>query len=103
MNQHHQSQTQHTQTTTASDSADSGKPGLMSQMLPWIAGVGFAVGNTVASTSCTVPQQGKCSGCGGCAVALGALVVWALKNQSKGKEFYLDEKGQDEFDRQANQ
>jgi uncharacterized Tic20 family protein len=76
---------------------------VISQYLPWFAGIGFAIGNTVASTSCTVPQQGKCTGCGGCAVALGALVVWALRNQSKGKEFYLDEQGQEAFDQQIVQ
>jgi len=56
----------------------------------------------VASTSCTVPQQGKCAGCGGCVIALGALVIWALRNQSKAKEFYLDEQGQAEYDRQES-
>lgn len=92
--------TNQSQYTSTLNSEATDKHSLITQSLPWLAGIGFAVGNTVASTSCTVPQQGKCTGCGGCAIALGALVVWALRNQSKGKEFYLDEQGQAEFDQQ---
>ena len=90
------------QASSAPSTETTAKPGLVSQLTPWLAGAGFAIGNTVASTSCTVPQQGKCAGCGGCVIALGALVTWALRNQSKGKEFYLDEQGQAEYDRQES-
>ncbi|HFD12418.1 MAG TPA: hypothetical protein ENJ32_08120 [Crenotrichaceae bacterium] len=91
---------QQTPTSIAAEAKD--KATLINQLMPWLAGAGFAIGNSVASTSCTVPQQGKCAGCGGCVIALGALVSWALRNQSKGKEFYLNEQGQAEFDRQES-
>ncbi|MEE9346338.1 MAG: hypothetical protein V3U88_12100 [Methylococcales bacterium] len=99
---HHKNKPHRNHCTSTAKTEPNEKDSLITQFLPWLAGIGFAVGNTVASTSCTVPQTGKCTGCGGCAVALGALVVWALRNQSNGKEFYLDEQGQDEFDSQAN-
>ncbi len=98
MNQQNYNNSNNLSSTIKTSTAE--KHSLISQFTPWLAGAGFAIGNTVASTSCTVPLQGKCTGCGGCAIALGALVVWALRNQSKGKEFYLDEQGQAEFDQQ---
>ncbi len=57
--------------------------------LPWLAGVGIATGQIMASTQCTVPQQGSCSGCGSCVVAVGSLVTWSVFKNKQKKEFYI--------------
>ena len=55
---------------------------------PWLAGAGIAAGHVAVSTNCTVPQQGRCSSCGSCIVAVGSLVAWALIKNRQGGEFY---------------
>lgn len=65
-------------------------PSLLAQAGPWMAGVGFMLGHVVTASNCTIPQQGRCSTCGGCVVALGSLVAWAtIKKRRDGDEFYL--------------
>lgn len=61
------------------------------KLLPWMAGAGFAVGQIIISTNCTVPQQGRCSSCGGCVVAVAAIVGWALHKKKHGNGFYDDD------------
>lgn len=46
--------------------------------LPWLAGAGFALSHIALTSNCTVPKQGRCSTCGSCVVALGAIVAWAM-------------------------
>ena len=63
---------------------------LIAKAGPWLAGVGFMLGHVATASNCTIPQQGRCSTCGGCVVALGSLVAWAtLKKHRDGDEFYL--------------
>lgn len=50
--------------------------------MPWLIGGGMALAHINSSLQCTIPQQGRCSTCGSCVVALGALVGWALLKQS---------------------
>lgn len=56
--------------------------------LPWMAGAGFAVSHIVIASSCTVPKEGRCSTCGGCVVALAAIVSWAVYKKSDGNGLY---------------
>jgi len=57
--------------------------------LPWVAGAGFAVSHIVIASSCTVPKEGRCSSCGGCVVALAAIVTWAVyKKKNNGNGLY---------------
>jgi len=65
------------------------------KLLPWVAGAGFAVSGAgfavshlVIASSCTVPKEGRCSTCGGCVVALAAIVTWAIYKKREGNEFY---------------
>lgn len=46
-------------------------------LLPWAAGASFALGH-IAVTQCTLPKQGQCVLCGGCAFAITGLVSWAI-------------------------
>jgi len=50
----------------------------LQQALPWLAGAGFALSHIALTTNCTVPREGRCSTCGSCVVALGAIVAWAV-------------------------
>ena len=61
---------------------------LTMKTLPWIFGAGIAAGHLMTASNCTLPQQGKCAVCGGCVVALGALVSWALIKKKNGDGFY---------------
>ncbi len=62
------------------------------KLLPWVAGAGFAVSHLVIASSCTLPKEGRCSTCGGCVVALAAIVTWAIykkrEDKKEGNEFY---------------
>jgi len=60
------------------------------KLLPWVAGAGFAVSHIVASTNCSIPKEGRCSTCGGCVVALAAIVTWAVHKKKQGSTFYDD-------------
>ncbi len=63
---------------------------LLMKMTPWLAGAGFAAGHVLTSSNCTIPQQGKCSVCGGCVVALASLVTWAVVKKRDGDEWYIE-------------
>lgn len=63
---------------------------LLMKMTPWLAGAGFAAGHVLTSSNCTIPQQGKCSACGGCVVALASLVTWAVVKKRDGDEWYIE-------------
>ncbi len=58
------------------------------KIFPWVAGAGFAVGHIVIASSCTVPKEGRCSTCGGCVVALAAIVTWAICKKKNGNGIY---------------
>ena len=60
----------------------------LARIAPWLAGAGFAIGHLAATSSCTIPQQGRCATCGGCVVALCSLAGWAIFKQRTGGEFY---------------
>ena len=55
---------------------------------PWLFGAGIAAGHLLTASSCTLPQQGRCAVCGGCVVALGSLVGWAMLKKHQGDDFY---------------
>lgn len=61
---------------------------LIDKTLPWLFGAGIAAGHLLTSSSCTLPQQGRCAVCGGCVVALGSLVGWAMLKKRQGDDFY---------------
>jgi hypothetical protein len=61
---------------------------LAAKTLPWLFGAGIAAGHLMTASNCTLPQQGKCAVCGGCVVALGSLVAWAVINKKNGNDFY---------------
>jgi len=61
---------------------------LLNKSMPWLFGAGIAAGHLLTSSSCTIPQQGKCTVCGGCVVALGSLVGWAMIKKRQGDDFY---------------
>ena len=61
---------------------------LATKTLPWLFGAGIAAGNLMTASNCTIPQQGKCAVCGGCVVALGSLVAWAVVKNKNGDDFY---------------
>ena len=66
----------------------------LKSLLPWLAGAGFAIGHIAATSSCTLPKEGRCASCGGCVLALGSLVAWAvLKKRSSGEFFQSDDHG----------
>lgn len=60
----------------------------VNKSLPWLFGAGIAGGHLMTASNCTVPQTGQCAVCGGCVVALGSLVAWALVKQKNGDDFY---------------
>lgn len=62
--------------------------GLAAKTLPWLFGAGIAAGHLMTASNCTIPQQGKCAVCGGCVVALGSLVAWAVVKNKSGDNFY---------------
>lgn len=53
------------------------------QVAPWLAGAGMAVGHAAVSSSCTIPQQGRCSSCGSCVIVVGSLAFWALARKQQ--------------------
>ncbi len=58
----------------------------VARLLPWLAGAGLAAGQIALSSSCSLPRDGRCTACGGCVVALGVLVSWAvLKKHGEGE------------------
>ncbi len=61
---------------------------LVAKTLPWLFGAGIAAGHLITASNCTIPQQGKCAVCGGCVVALGSLVAWAVVKNKNGDDFY---------------
>jgi len=61
---------------------------LAAKTLPWLFGAGIAAGHLLTASSCTLPQQGRCAVCGGCVVALGSLVGWAMLKKQQGDDFY---------------
>lgn len=61
---------------------------LLNQTMPWLFGAGIAAGHLLTASSCTLPQQGRCAVCGGCVVALGSLVGWAVLKKRQGDDFY---------------
>ncbi len=61
---------------------------LATKTLPWLFGAGIAAGHLMTASNCTIPQQGKCAVCGGCVVALGSLVTWAVVKNKNGDDFY---------------
>ncbi len=64
------------------------------RLLPWIAGMGLAAGQIVLTSGCSIPRDGRCSGCGGCVVALGGLVGWALlQRRTSGARSTVSEAG----------
>ncbi len=62
------------------------------KILPWVAGAGFAVSNLIISSSCTVPKEGRCSTCGGCVLAVAAIVTWAVYKKKEGNGIYDENK-----------
>jgi len=58
----------------------------VNRLLPWMAGAGLAVSQIALSSNCTLPRDGQCSTCGGCVVALGVLVSWAVLKKRNGGE-----------------
>ena len=60
----------------------------LKKLLPWLAGAGFALGHIAATSSCTLPREGRCATCGGCVIALGSLVAWAVMKKKSGDDFY---------------
>lgn len=71
------------------DNKESTEPAeLVNQAMPWLFGAGIAAGHLLTSSSCTLPQQGRCAVCGGCVVALGSLVGWAMLKKRQGDDFY---------------
>jgi len=63
---------------------------LLIKASPWIAGAGIAVGHIMTSSNCTLPQQGKCSTCGSCIIAIGSLITWALAKKNNSDNFYIE-------------
>lgn len=61
---------------------------LVNKTMPWLFGAGIAAGHLLTSSSCTLPQQGRCAVCGGCVIALGSLVGWAMLKKHQGDDFY---------------
>jgi hypothetical protein len=60
----------------------------LTQSMPWLFGAGIAAGHLLTASNCTLPQQGRCAVCGGCVVALGSLVGWAILKKRQGDDFY---------------
>lgn len=62
------------------------KLGRLKQLAPWAAGASLAVTHIAMSTNCTVTREGHCNTCGSCAVALVALVSWAVMKKGGQEE-----------------
>ncbi len=60
------------------------------QLAPWFAGASLAVTHIAMSTNCTVTREGHCNTCGSCAVALIALVSWAVMKKGDKERFKVD-------------
>jgi len=58
------------------------------KILPWLAGVSFAVSHIVIESNCTLPKEGRCASCGGCIIALSGIVTWAVYKKREGRVFY---------------
>ncbi len=58
----------------------------LKQLAPWAAGASLAVTHIAMSTNCTVTREGHCNTCGSCAVALVALVSWAVMKKGDQEE-----------------
>ena len=54
-------------------------------LLATAAGAAMAVSQVALSSSCSVPNSGRCSACGSCLVVLAGLAGWALWRQHKPK------------------
>ncbi|WP_255556261.1 hypothetical protein ABZN20_17190 [Methylococcus sp. ANG] len=65
---------------------------LVRKILPWLAGAGMGLGHAAVASSCTVPQQGRCSSCGSCILVVGSLAAWAL-SRKKGQGAFYEESG----------
>lgn len=65
-------------------------PAVLVKALPWLAGAGFATGQILASTNCTIPEQGRCSTCGSCVIAVGSLVAWGLTRNRDKDDFFIE-------------
>ena len=65
-----------------------GSTTLLNKSMPWLFGAGIAAGHLLTASSCTLPQQGRGAVCGGCVVALGSLVGWAMLKKRQGDDFY---------------
>jgi hypothetical protein len=59
-------------------------------LAPWVAGASLAVTHIAMSTNCTVTREGRCNTCGSCAVALIALVSWAVMRKGDKQQFAAD-------------
>ena len=64
---------------------------LTTKALPWLFGAGIAAGHVMTASNCTIPQQGRCGVCGGCVVALGSLVAWAIVKNKKEGGYYAED------------
>jgi len=62
----------------------------LTQTVPRLAGAGLALGHIATTSNCTIPQQGKCSTCGSCIIAIGSLMTWALAKKNSSDNFYID-------------
>ncbi|MCK4707408.1 MAG: hypothetical protein KAU21_02240 [Gammaproteobacteria bacterium] len=62
----------------------------LKQLAPWFAGASLAVTHIAMSTNCTLTKQGQCNTCGSCAVALGALVAWAVMKKGDAEQSESD-------------
>ena len=74
--------------TLIENSEQDGPTTVLNQSMPWLFGAGIAAGHLLTASSCTLPQQGRCAVCGGCVVALGSLVGWAMLKKRQGDDFY---------------
>jgi hypothetical protein len=68
----------------------SGATKKLKQLAPWCAGASLAVTHIAMSTNCTVTREGHCNSCGSCAVALIALVSWAVIKKGDKQQFAAD-------------
>lgn len=57
---------------------------------PWVAGASLAVTHIAMTTNCTMTREGHCNTCGSCAVALVALVSWAVMKKGDRQQFAAD-------------
>jgi len=58
----------------------------LKQLAPWVAGASMAVTHIAMSSNCSVTREGRCNTCGSCAVALIALVSWAVMKKDYREE-----------------